>query len=215
MSKFLRFQTLALLSASLVLILSIASAWLYFLSSNTQAYRDLIEGPLQASHLIDEANLQFKVQVQEWKSIPLRGKTPSESDELWSTFENQEHRVQDTLKRVSVLDGVDPAVKVRLEKLIEAHRSLGGAYRKARDAFVAANAESVAGHQTVASMDRDVRDQMSQLVVDLRNQSNAQALETRADASQTIFTGALVLLAAALLVCLITLLSSRRFVDLV
>ncbi len=63
MSKSLRLQILALLGSSLALVLVIALACFYFLSNNVQAYRGLLSGPLQASQLVNEADLQFKVQV--------------------------------------------------------------------------------------------------------------------------------------------------------
>jgi methyl-accepting chemotaxis protein len=211
MSKSLRFQTLALLIASIVLVLSIALAWLHFLSGNLQEYRDLIDGPLQSSYLADEANLQFKVQVQEWKSILLRGKPPADRDELWDKFENQERRVQDALKRLSVLNGIDPAVKARIDKLSEEHRTLGSAYRKGRDAFIVANTDSVAGDQAVVGIDRTFTQQMNQLVIDLRNQSNTLSKDISADASQTILTGTLAILVSTLFLGILTLLSSRRF----
>jgi methyl-accepting chemotaxis protein len=211
MSKSLRLQTLAALIASIVLILSITLAWLHFLSGNLQEYRDLIEGPLQASYLADEANLQFKVQVQEWKSVLLRGKAPADRDELWEKFENQERHVQDALKRLSVLNGIDPAIKVRIDKLSEEHRTLGSAYRKGRDALIAANADSVAGDQAMIGIDRTFTQQMNQLVIDLRNQSNTQSQDISADASQTIMTGTLVILVSTLFLGILILLSSRRF----
>ncbi|WP_213941773.1 hypothetical protein [Pseudomonas sp. dw_612] len=211
MTKSLRFQTLALLMTSIVLILSISLAWLHFLSSNLQDYKDLIDGPLQASHMADEANLQFKVQVQEWKNVLLRGKNSADRDELWSKFEDQERRVQDILKHLSVLEGIDPAIKARVGKLSEEHRTLGDAYRKGRDAFVAANADSVAGDRAVIGIDRAVTKQMNQLVIDLRYLSNTQSQDINADASQTILTGTLAILVSALILGIFTLVSSRRF----
>gem|GEM_PF-2624235 len=211
MTKSLRFQTLTLLSACLALILSISLAWLYFLSSNLQDYRDLIEGPLKASHLADEANLQFKLQIQEWKTTLLQGKNNSaDYQEHWSKFENQEHQVQDALKRLRVLDGIDPVVKARIDKLSEEHRVLGNTYRKGRDAFVTTSADAVTADRAVSGIDRTVINQMNQLVIDLRNQSNAQSRDIRTDASQTILTGTLAILVSALLLGTLTLLSSRR-----
>lgn len=211
MSRSLRFQTLALLITSIVSALLITLAFFNFLSSNLQDYREQIDGPLEASHLVEEANLQFKVQVQDWKNVLLRGKTSTDRDELWSKFEDQERYVQEMLKHLSVLDGIDSAVKVRIEKLSDEHRTLGNAHRKARDVSVAANADPMMGDQTVIGMDRAFTQQMNQLVLDLRHQSNAQSRDIKVDASQTILTGTVVMLVSALLLGILTLLSSRRF----
>ncbi|PHX41326.1 chemotaxis protein, partial [Pseudomonas sp. NZIPFR-PS5] len=80
-----------------MLVVLIALACFQFLSSNVHAYRGLLEGPLHASQLVDQANLQFKVQVQEWKNVLLRGKQPADRDKFWAQFEDQERQVQDTL----------------------------------------------------------------------------------------------------------------------
>ena len=63
--KSLRVQILTLLGGSLAAMLLIALVCFQFLSSSVRSYAELVEGPLRASQLIDEANLQFKIQVQE------------------------------------------------------------------------------------------------------------------------------------------------------
>ncbi|MEQ7918262.1 methyl-accepting chemotaxis protein [Xanthomonas sp. WHRI 1810A] len=205
MSKSLKFQILALLSASLVLVLLIALACFHFLSSNVQAYRGLLDGPLQGSQLIDQANLQFKVQVQEWKNVLLRGKLPADRDKFWGQFEEQERAVQATLGQLSGVQGIDPALKTRIERLKEEHRTLGTAYRKGRDAFVAANGDPVAGDQAVKGVDRAASEQMTELVTELRKQSDQQSIAISAAADRTILLGTVVMLASALLVGLLTL----------
>jgi methyl-accepting chemotaxis protein len=205
MSKSLRLQILAMLSASLVLVLLIALACFHFLSSNVHAYRGLLDGPLQGSQLIDQANLQFKVQVQEWKNVLLRGKQPADRDKFWGQFEEQERQVQATLAQLGAVGGIDPALKNRIDRLKEEHRTLGIAYRKGRDAFVAANADPVAGDQAVKGVDRAASEQMTELVTELRKQSDQQSLAISAAADQTILLGTLIMLASALLVGVLTL----------
>jgi len=205
MSKSLRLQILAMLSASLVLVLLIALACFHFLSSNVHAYRGLLDGPLQGSQLIDQANLQFKVQVQEWKNVLLRGKQPADRDKFWGQFEEQERQVQATLAQLGAVGGIDPALKNRIDRLKEEHRTLGSAYRKGRDAFVAAHADPVAGDQAVKGVDRAASEQMTELVTELRKQSDQQSLAISAAADQTILLGTLIMLASALLVGVLTL----------
>jgi methyl-accepting chemotaxis protein len=205
MSKSLRLQILALLSGSLVLVVLIALACFQFLSSNVHAYRDLLEGPLHASQLVDQANLQFKVQVQEWKNVLLRGKQPADRDKFWAQFEDQERQVQDTLGRLSAMDGLDPATKTQVDALRNEHRTLGAAYRKGRDAYIAAGGDPVAGDMAVKGVDRAASEQMTGLVTGLRKQSDEQSKILSSTADRTILIGTLVMLASALLVGVLTL----------
>ncbi len=205
MSKSLRLQILALLSGSLVLVVLIALACFQFLSSNVHAYRGLLEGPLHASQLVDQANLQFKVQVQEWKNVLLRGKQPADRDKFWAQFEDQERQVQDTLGSLSAMEGLDPATKTQVEALRNEHRTLGVAYRKGRDAYIAAGGDPVAGDVAVKGVDRAASEQMTGLVAGLRKQSDEQSKILSNTADRTILIGTLVMLASALLVGVLTL----------
>jgi methyl-accepting chemotaxis protein len=205
MSKSLRLQILAMLGGSMMLILLIALACFNFLSHNVQAYRELLQGPVRASQLIDEANLQFKVQVQEWKNVLLRGKTAVERDKYWAQFEAQERAVQDTLGELGGLKSTDASLKSQIDKLRQEHRDLSGAYRGGRDAFVAAGADSAAGDQAVKGVDRQTSEQMAVLVEQLHALSNAQSTDISQAADRTVLMGTLVMLVSALLVGLLTL----------
>ncbi|GAB7533140.1 methyl-accepting chemotaxis protein [Pseudomonas sp. 3A(2025)] len=205
MHKSLRLQILALLGVSLALLLVIALACFYLLSNNVRDYRGLLDGPLRASQLIDEANLQFKIQVQEWKNVLLRGKVVADRDRYWAQFEKQEQEVQTALGKLGAWPGIDAASKGQVERLRQEHRTLGDAYRKGRDAFIAAGGDPVAGDLAVKGVDRAASEQMSALVDALRQQSQAQSQRISDAASQTILLGALIMLASALLVGLFTL----------
>ena len=144
LQKSLRAQILALLSGSLLAMLLIALACFHFLSNGVQSYSQLIAGPLHTSQLIDEANLQFKVQVQEWKNVLLRGKQPADLAKYWGQFEDRQRDVQNILGELANQKGLEPSLKTRIERLREEHRLLGSAYQKGRDAYVAAGADPTA-----------------------------------------------------------------------
>ncbi|WP_214350912.1 methyl-accepting chemotaxis protein [Pseudomonas congelans] len=205
MSKSLRLQILGLLGGSLALVLVIALACFNFLSDNVQAYRSLIDGPVRASQLVDEANLEFKIQVQEWKNVLLRGKTPAERDKYWGQFEEQERKVQSTLGRLAEMRGTDAALKSQVQTLQQAHQALGTAYRTGRDAFVAAGGDAGAGDMAVKGVDRPTSEQMAGLVDQLHKSSEAQSVAISHEAQRTILIGAVVMLVSALLVGLLAL----------
>ena len=205
LQKSLRAQILALLGGSLALILITALACFSFLSSGIQSYRGLLDGPLESSRLIDAANVEFKIQVQEWKNVLLRGQDSANLQRYWSQFEAQERKVQDILGQLAQVATADPALKAQVERLRSEHQALGGNYRKGRDAFVAAGADATAGDQAVKGIDRAASEQMSALVEQLRQNSLSQAEQINTSAARTIFAGTVLMLVAALIIALFSL----------
>ncbi|NER59232.1 methyl-accepting chemotaxis protein [Pseudomonas sp. MAFF212428] len=203
--KSLRLQILALLGGSLLAMLLIALVCFQFLSASVRGYGQLVEGPLQASQLIDEANLQFKVQVQEWKNVLLRGKQPAEMDKYWQQFSAREQQVQALLAQLVRDNGADAALQARLQTLKDSHAQLGSAYARGRDAFVAAGADPAVGDQAVKGVDRATSEQMSELVSQLRADAQVQAAAISDSAQRTVWLGLLVMLGSALGIALFSL----------
>ncbi|MEE1868962.1 methyl-accepting chemotaxis protein [Pseudomonas sp. 119P] len=196
--KSLRVQILALLAGSLMAILMIALVCFQLLSSSVRGYGQLIDGPLQASQLIDEANLQFKVQVQEWKNVLLRGKQPAELDKYWQQFLAREQQVQGILDQL--IRSSDATLKARAEQLKQSHRQLGQAYAQGRQAFLAAGADPAVGDQAVKGVDRATSEQMSELVSQLRSDAQGRAQAINASAERIVWLGLLVMFGSALVV---------------
>ena len=201
--KSLRLQILALLAGSLLAMLLIALVCFQFLSASVRGYGQLVEGPILASQLIDEANLQFKVQVQEWKNVLLRGKQPVERDKYWQQFQAREQQVQQLLGQL--IDNSDARLKAPLQQLRDSHRQLGQAYAQGRQAFLAAGGDPVAGDRAVKGVDRAASEQMSELVEQLRADARQRAASINASAERTVWLGLLVMLASAVLVGLLSL----------
>jgi methyl-accepting chemotaxis protein len=201
----LRAQILALLGGSLLLTVIIALACFSFLSGGIQNYRGLLDGPLQESQLVDQANIEFKSQVQEWKNVLLRGKDQAAQDKYWGQFEDQERKVQDILGKLVAEAGDDAALKSQVEKLRSEHQSLGAAYRKGKAAFIASAADPTAGDKAVQGIDRATSDQMGALVTQLHQRSEEQATAISASADRTVWLGTVVLLGASVLIALLSL----------
>ncbi|PHN80267.1 chemotaxis protein [Pseudomonas syringae pv. cerasicola] len=208
MAKSFRIQVLAMMGGIVVLL--IALTCFYLLSNNLKSYRGLLEGPVQVSQLVDEANLKFKIQVQEWKNVLLRGKASADLNTIWAQFEKEEKQVQEILDKLMKAQSVSDSIQSQVQKLISEHKALGLAYRKGRDAFVAAGGDPVIGDVVVKGADRAVSEQMSQLVEGLHKSSNEQSVLISNAADQTILFGTLIMIASAVLVGLLTLLLVNR-----
>ena len=201
----LRAQILSLLGGSLLAMLLIALACFNFLSNGVQSYRSLLDGPLLTSQLIDEANLQFKVQVQEWKNVLLRGKQPQDLEKYWGQFQDRQRDVQGILSRLVTQTVDDPALSQRIQNLRKEHQQLGVAYQKGRDAYLAAGADPSAGDAAVKGVDRAASEQMSALVSDLRAQSIQQSQAISAHAERTVMVGLAIMLLSGVLIGLFSL----------
>ena len=201
----LRAQILALLGGSLLLTVIIALACFSFLSGGIQNYRSLIDGPLQESQLVDQANIEFKSQVQEWKNVLLRGKDQAAQDKYWGQFQDQERKVQDILGKLVTEAADNATLKSQVEKLRSEHQNLGSAYRKGKADFIAAGAEPTAGDKAVQGIDRATSEQLAALVTQLHQRSDEQAKAISADAERTVLLGTLVLLGASVVIALLSL----------
>ena len=199
----LRVQILSLLGGSLIAMLLIALVCFQFLSSSVRSYAELVDGPLRASQLIDEANLQFKIQVQEWKNVLLRGRQPAELNKYWQQFQSREQQVQTLLAQL--LADSDGELTAPLRQLRDSHRQLGQAYSKGREAFLAAGGDPVAGDAAVKGVDRAASEQMSALVEQLRSEARERAAMINDSAQRTVWIGLLVMLGSAILVGLLSL----------
>ncbi|NVZ23795.1 methyl-accepting chemotaxis protein [Pseudomonas costantinii] len=206
----LRAQILSLLGGSLLAMLLIALACFNFLSNGVQSYRNLIEGPLLTSQLIDEANLQFKVQVQEWKNVLLRGKSPQDMEKYWGQFQDRQRDVQGILTRLVTQTNDDPSLSRRIDALRQEHQQLGVAYQKGRDTYLAAGADPVAGDNAVKGVDRATSEQMSALVSDLRAQGRQQSLAISAYAERTVMVGLAIMLLSGAVIGVFSLLLINR-----
>ena len=198
----LRAQILSLLGASLILILLIALFCFSFMSNSMQAYRDLIDGPLLSSRLVNEANVEFKIQVQEWKNVLLRGKNPTDRDKYWQQFQAQESKVQQTLKHLAQGAGEqgDPALRAQTDKLISEHLNMGQAYRQGFKAFSEAGADPAAGDAAVKGIDRAASEQMDQLVAQLSTASQKRSQLISDEAHQTLTLGVAFMLIASVVI---------------
>jgi DNA repair exonuclease SbcCD ATPase subunit len=111
-------------------IISLFSIW-----SMNRAY-DLSSKQAQAIGImnsdVSSAQVAFKIQVQEWKNILLRGRDGISRDKYYASFEKQEAKVQESLKGASekcVNLGLQFDCQL-LHEIVAQHQNLGANYRE-------------------------------------------------------------------------------------
>lgn len=208
----LRLQSLSLLIGSMLLMLTISLASVLVLAVELRNYRTLMEGPVATADLINETNLAFKEQVQEWKNVLLRGANQADLDRYWTQFQNSENLVQELLGQINELDTSD-TTQHQITALREAHQQLGTQYRSGLEHFIASNHDPVAGDSVLRGIDRATTDQLEQLADELHLFSIDEVNRIRQAALRTVTLGVIILIGSALAISILaSLLLSRRLV---
>jgi len=197
-TKSIRARTTALIAGSLLLLTVIALSSQAILASSVDDYEGLVEGPVEAMSLVEQANSQFKTQIQEWKNVLLRGHDPASLDKYWSAYQSQEQKVQITLQTLSSMAFMSDEDRRQVEGLRAEHLSLGQAYRKGYQAFTASGMSASAGDAAVKGVDRATSDQMKSLVDKLRDEARESSAQIAISADRAALIGLLMLVCAAI-----------------
>ena len=186
-------------AAALLLIFAGAMYGLYAMHRSIDEYNALVR-----VHVANERNaanilVNFKLQVQEWKDILLRGKDPEKLEKGWAAFEKQE-RIVDTQTK-ALLASLDASsdqnsTRALVEQFANAHVSMGDGYRKGLEAFKAAGFEPTAGDKAVAGVDREPARLLGEAVTQIATKTAAMSAQAADDASRAgIISVALMLVA--------------------
>lgn len=201
LGRSLRAQLVLLIGGALVLMLLIALAGFALLSRQLDGYQALLGGPLEEARQVDAANLAFKIQVQEWKNVLLRGADETQRNRYWQQFQEEEGQVQTRIGHL--IETADSAeLRQRLSELRRAHTEMGQAYRRGYEAFVAAGFSAQAGDAAVKGIDRATTEQLSALVNELHERSQASATQLSEIAQRSVLFGSLAMLGLGVLLAL-------------
>ncbi len=139
---------------------------------------------------------RFKIQVQEWKNVLLRGGDAKKLEKYWSSFQAREAEVAGLTAELVASLPDDSDAKRKVELFEASHRTLAKEYREGLKAFNEAHADPKAGDAAVAGIDRaptKLLDDAEEAIEELTDQTRALANE---EARLGIVSGAVVLLIA-------------------
>ncbi|ART51143.1 methyl-accepting chemotaxis protein [Acidovorax carolinensis] len=167
-------------TVSLLLLFAAALFGISRLNQALQTYETTVAQSFEHERLASSVLNEFKVQVQEWKNVLLRGKDPAQLTRYWAAFEKREKSVNEQAQK---LLGAMPSGdgRERVSQFVQAHERMGAAYRKGLEAFTAADHDPQAGDKAVAGMDREpaqLLDQAGELIAKASSEVAARAADT-------------------------------------
>ena len=127
----------------------------------------------------------FKIQVQEWKNVLIRGHDPKQLNKYWSKFEKQEALVQEQAKQLVDLLYEYPEVASILSEFLSAHKKMGVAYRSGLNEFKLQGFDHKAGDKAVSGIGRaptklitNAADLIHELTISYHDKAEVEAQNT-------------------------------------
>jgi methyl-accepting chemotaxis protein-1 (serine sensor receptor) len=162
----LRLKLPLVFTAALLLLLAAALFGIARLNQALTTYETEVAASVDHERAAASMLVAFKVQVQEWKNVLLRGKDAEQLKRYWAAFEKEEAAIQ--TQAAQLLKGLPAGdARERVQQFAQAHQRMGTDYRKGLEAFHSAGQDPQAGDQAVKGMDREpakLLDQAGELI---------------------------------------------------
>lgn len=150
------------------IFLSVFIAAQQFLSLN-HLIMEKSKTAIDSVNLARSAQVSFKIQVQEWKNILLRGEDPEKFDKYFKGFSEEEENVRTKLLKLKKISS--PELQQRIEHFLQAHQILGERYRAGLEVYKNASADKYKiGDKAVKGIDREPTKALDELVESVENQ---------------------------------------------
>ncbi len=182
---------LSLLAACAVLALLLAGGFSLYQASRLN--QQLVSasnryGKLTAAvDMARSAQVSFKIQVQEWKNILLRGKDPESFDKYVKGFEKEGKQVTvDLLKLKGIAQELGVADRLKIDDVLEVFAKLAPTYLEALKAYDRSQADPAAVvDKLVKGIDRAPTERIDKLVGEIQKMAEDIAAEEVAAAQAT------------------------------
>ncbi len=197
--------------AALLSLLCAALFGLHQLNRSLDTYQTTVQAYNDHERAIGNMLNDFKVQVQEWKNVLLRGKDAKQLDRYWAAFETKEREIDQQARTLQAALGKDGAGDL-VSQFRQAHGTMGTAYRKGLDAFKAADFDPAIGDRAVQGMDREPARLLDEAGNKIGDASKGVAAEAASAGRQAIAISLTTMLAVCALGVVGSILFSRSVI---
>lgn len=168
-----------LLGALVIGVIVLAGTGLFAIQYHHQRAADAMARLLETGGLLDlarTAQVDFKLQVQEWKNLLLRSRSAPALEDLTAKFTAQEEVVRRQLTALAAAPALSSAMRSEVQDIQEEHQRLGGVYRQALQGYVPGDAQTIfTTDETVRGIDRNLNQRIDALAHTILESSHTQA----------------------------------------
>ena len=143
-----------LIGGGIGVLLLVASIAVFQLKTHLNEYNSLLSTHVQYEREISELNYIFKVQIQEWKNVLLRGKDAEKYQRYWDEFGRLQKDIQ-SKGQVLLQKLPNDESKGLLEAFLQAHAASYAKYEAGANAFKSADFDPSTGDKAVSGIDRE------------------------------------------------------------
>nr|WP_239690887.1 methyl-accepting chemotaxis protein [Chromobacterium sphagni] len=153
---------LGLINLAILLLLTGAGVYqLSAMSGDMEWQLNHVTRQSRINRSVQLANLRFKIQVQDWKDILLRGNNPADYSRYLEAFQTEGRAVEQQLEQAASLLQDSGQDRAAVDAILQQHRQMDGRYRAALAAFH--QNDHLSGQSVdrqVKGMDRDMTEQL-------------------------------------------------------
>ncbi|MBL8480723.1 MAG: methyl-accepting chemotaxis protein [Rhodocyclaceae bacterium] len=182
-------------AAGIALIVAGALGGIWLCANSLGIFENEVMARMAQRRMVNQIQLDFKTQVQEWKNVLLRGADAAAREKYWKAFETEERLVQEGAAALAP-KLMDAQARQLLEKFSAAHLTLGAAYRKGFAAFQEAGFDHHAGDRAVKGIDREPTELLTSLSRAASDSAQTMAADAASTARTAIYTSITVVLVA-------------------
>lgn len=197
------------IGGGIVLLLTVASIAVFQLKTHLHEYHQLLEVQVVQAQQINQLNFKFKVQVQEWKNLLLRGKDPEKYQKYWNEFERLHHEIQQQgADLLTQLNQGEPASL--LQNFLQIYENILAKYQEGAKVFSASGFDASAGDKAVAGIDREPSNILAQAAELLDKSARETKQEIRSSSQNVVLWSESLIILSGLFVGLFVWLSLKR-----
>ncbi|KPV95656.1 Methyl-accepting chemotaxis protein CtpH [Pseudoalteromonas sp. P1-9] len=149
-----KLMTSVLIGLFSILIAALISV--FILRSLAKDFDNVINQELDSREQVNKVLSNFKIQVQEWKNILIRGHDATQYKKYVSRFTEKETEIQNDLVSLQTKGYLPTKLRNQISELQAQHKELGKQYREGLVLFENAGFNTQAGDKAVKGIDRPV-----------------------------------------------------------